>query len=76
MEYNLYDYIIDEDDNSIDNYIRKTVIEKDISITVLSCALNISDKEMFDILISQDILEKLDCMQYGEFLRVLEIYDL
>lgn len=60
-------------DNITDDIIRKVIIEKNISIDVLSCALNISDEKMENILSSPNILDSLDCMQYGEFLRVLDL---
>ena len=54
------------------NRIERILIEKNLTVGVVAAALNI-DEEHLETIISNEDYEKLDCMQIGEFARVLDI---
>lgn len=54
------------------NRIEKILEDNDLTVGVVAAALNIGEEELESIISSQDY-DRLDCMQIGEFARVLDI---
>ncbi len=51
----------------------KIMEKQGLTVSVVACALNTSDEKMQEILELDNPIDGMDCMQIGEFARVLGI---